>query len=263
MMKKILSLFMILILAGCAGGGSGGGSTNGNANQGETPVIPGQDDPNIGEELTAAEQLFGQGNGTGATPTELLPRTDNLGFEYLSFGAWGNVYDIKHNDDPTPNIAYFEGQQGGHYSFITNAENENMNSWNHTANASVADSVFAGPAIMHNVTKYDTKIDIVNPCPTCGYTIYFKHDPDYGTMQLAFGHDITNYVLTFTMNNPENNLVLTYPNDASNGYINLKFDDTNERAHVFYRDEIPGVGCEDPYCYIQHYKEYEGYGIKQ
>lgn len=263
-MKKILSLVLTLLLVACGGGSSSNPATTNPENDQVDPIItPDPNIPDILDELSAAEQLFGQGKGTGATPTDLLAQTDNLGFDYLSFGAWGKVYDIKHNEDPTPNIAYFDGQHGGYYSFITNTENEHMKSWNNTANASVANSVFTGPAIMHNVTAYNTKIDIDNPCPTCGYTTYFKHNPDYGTLQLAFGHDISNYVVTFTMNNPENNLVLTYPNGAGNGYSNIKFDDTREKVHIFYRDSVPGVGCEDPYCYIQHYKEYEGYGIKQ
>lgn len=268
-MKKYFVLISVIALAACTSGSGGSGSGNSGfnsgSNPGEDPIIPDPNDPNIIDELTAAEQLFGQGNGTGATPTDLLAQTDNLGFDYLSFGAWGNVYDIKYVEDNITgsDIAYFNEMQGAYYSFITNSENEHMASWNKTADASVADSVFTGPTIMHNVTKYDTKIDIENPCPTCGYITYFKHDPDYGTLQLAFGHDISNYVVTFTMNNPENNLVLTYPNGAGNGYPNIKFDDTREKVHIFYRDSMPGVGCEDPYCYIQHYKEYEGYGIKQ
>ena len=261
-MKKFLSLFLVIILVGCGGGS--GGTSNSTSNPGtvtpdEPTVIP--DDPNIpgiDDELTAAEQLFGQGNGTGATPTTLLTRTDALGFDYLSFGAWGNVYDIKYNEDPTPNIAYFDGQQGGHYSFITNSENEYMTSWNTTANASVANRVFTGPAIMHNVTKYDSRIDY----PTCQQcTTTFKHNPDYGTLQLAFGHDITNYILTFKMNNPENNLVLTLPEDA-NGlmYLATKFNEQRDKVYIFHRTEAER---EDPYGYIEHYKEYQGYGIKQ
>lgn len=247
-MKKILSLLLVIVLAGCGGGS--GGTSNSTSNPGtitpdEPTVIP--DDPNvpgIDDELTAAEQLFGQGNGTGATPTNLLLRTDDLGFNYFSFGAWGNVYDIKMHDGT---YQYYGGLTDiGYYTFIPNSENENMNSWNKYPDASVADSVFAGPAIMTHQVTYSAN----------GSSTTFNTYPDYGTLQVSFGHDINDFVINFKMHNSENDLVLTSSTISGNSV--WKFNDERDKIRVNYTQFSHEL--DEPFW---HNKIYQGYGTKQ
>lgn len=232
-MKPFVILLSILSLTACGGGS--GGTSNSTSNPGT--VTP--DDPNvpgIDDELTAAEQLFGQGNGIGATPTTLLARTDDLGFEYLSFGAWGNVYDLRETD--TTKMVKIYGSNtfitGQHLEFTTQ-QLQTMQSWTNAKDVSVADSTYTGPAIMY----------------------YMPHNPsgdvtesDYGTMQLSFGHDISNSVLNFVMHNPANSISLNSTDDV---YTTGFSEDRNNVVVVYGVYENNALNL----------RIYHGYGTKQ
>jgi hypothetical protein len=249
-MKKILALVLTLLLTACGGGGGSTGSSGNSSGSnpgntpGEDPIVPDPNDPNIIEELTAAEQLFGQGNGTGATPTNALFRTDDLGFPYYSFGAWGNVYDIKMNDGT---YQYYGGLVDiGYFTFIQNAENAGMNSWNKYPDVSVADSTFKGPAIMNHQVIYSAN----------GGSTTFYYYPDYGSLQVSFGHDINDYIINFVMHNPENNLTLT--SETVSGNSIWKLNDERDKIRVQYSQFTHEEN--EPFW---HTRIYQGYGIKQ
>ena len=178
-MKKYLFLIPILTLTACGGGSSG----------------------EHGASLTPAEHLFGAGIGTGQIPSHLVPREDGAGFEILSFGAWGNIYDIKETSN---NITYqyfyphesFYVRSGSKVYDFMGQQNQLLNQWTYLKDGSVSNATFTGPAIMYKGTG--------------NYASGFLADnSDYGTMKLKFGYDIdTPPTLEFVMSNPENNLTV-------------------------------------------------------
>lgn len=182
-MKQYIALISALALSVCGGGSGGGTEIN----------------------LTPAEHLFGAGIVTGQTPTHLVPREEGAGFEILSFGAWGNIYDIKKTTNFTG--AWRSGLQSiypGKYvfDFSDQIKLDITTNFKFSRDASVANATFVGPAIVYISDIKDN--------------LYIT-DSDYGTMKVKFGQDIANTRLEFVMNNPDNNLVTTstyswYPN---------------------------------------------------
>ncbi len=245
-MKKILSLLLVIVLVGCGGGSSP--SNPGPVNPGD-PNVPGIDD-----ELTAAEQLFGQGNGTDANPTELLTRLDNTNAEYVSFGAWGNVYDLI----PTQAGATIVGPLGVkqyrwyHYDF-TPQQNAEMAGWTTPVDTSLANATFKGPAIMN---AFD------NTIPE-GYEPHLLPG-DYGSMEVKFGMDVNSPIINFVMNNPDNNISL-YGTTSAGSIVGLSNDKNN--IHVQYERDIPSrVYIDEPGYYTYEAPQhliYKGYGTKQ
>ena len=237
-MKKILSLLLVIVLTGC--GGSGGGAVHS-----ETPNVP-----NIDDELTAAEQLFGQGNGTGAEPTELLTGLDNANNEYLSFGAWGNVYDILSTQHGTNVIGPLgEMHYRWYHYYFTPQQTEAMAQWTDTVDNSLANATFRGPAVM-NAFESD------NPQ---GYNAQLPGD--YGSVEIRFGIDVNNPIISFVMSQPENNVTLY---DTSS-IVGVSSDKNNIHIHHernipsrVYIDELGYYTYESPQLLI-----YEGYGVKQ
>jgi hypothetical protein len=211
-MKNYLLLISILSLTAC--GGSGGGGENG---------------------LTPAENLFGAGIGTRQTPTHLVPREDGAGFEILSFGAWGNVYDIKENPNNKIDLRPWGYSQltnyssGALYDFIGQQKLHMQENYRFAKDASVANSTFVGPAIAYHTDNSQRLLD-----------------SDYGTMKLQFGQDIDNTRLEFVMNNPANNLTVTGPENTR-----MLFDSSRENVAVSYWTTRGG----DPV--------YVGYGSKR
>ena len=235
-MKHFVILLSILSLTAC-GGGSGGSSPS---NPG--PVNPGNTNvPGLDDELTAAEQLFGQGNGTGATPTALLARTDNLGFDYLSFGAWGNIYNLKESDTTkllkilVPSEPTYNAFISGNHLEFTTQQLETMQNWTHTKDSRVAEATYTGPAIMYYMP--------FNPSGAVT-------ESDHGTMQLSFGQDIANSVLNFVMHNPSNNISL---NSADDVYSTNFSEDMNNVVVVY------GMWENNAH----NLRVYHGYGSKQ
>lgn len=197
-MKKYFVLISVFALAACTGGSGGGGSS-----------------------LTPAEQLFGGGMGTGATPTHLISRPDGIGNEILSFGAWGNVYDLRETSNRisiggwtspyNPSYIWLNVQNGSEVYDFTTQQNQAINTWGHLADASVSNATFTGPAIMYKGV---------------GSSDYLTNSSDYGTMKVQFGYDIgTPARIEFVMSNPENNLVTNgasverFSDDMNNIYI--------------------------------------------
>lgn len=211
-MKNVVLLTLILLLSACGGGSSGGG--NG---------------------LSPAENLFGAGIGTGQVPTHLVPREDGAGFEILSFGAWGNVYDIKRTSENSINLNGW--QYGTHtissdeplFDFLGQQKLNIQDNYRFAKDASVANSTFVGSAIMYTTD------------PSQHLT-----DSDYGSMKLQFGQDIDNIRLEFVMNNPENNITVT-----SNDNVNLRFTGDRQDVAVGYWT----LSGNDPI--------YVGYGTKK
>ena len=214
-MRKYITLVSILSLAAC-GGGSGGG-----------------------DGLTPAEHLFGVGIGTGQTPSHLVPREDGNGFEILSFGAWGNVYEI------TPINGYGTFEYLGEvqnpenltmYAF-TGQQNLQMAQWGYAKDASVSNAVFTGPAVMlgyHNINQSN-------------HVFHVADSSDYGTVKIKYGYDISNPPsIEFVMSNPENNLTTT------SATINFSEDRNNVRIWTEVRDDNDW----------NKYKSYTGYGHK-
>lgn len=212
-MKQYITLIFALALSAC-GGGSGGGHSDG---------------------LTPAEHLFGAGIGTGQTPTHLVPREDGAGFEILSFGAWGNVYDIKENSNSTIDLRAWNYWQltnnsgGALYDFIGQQKLHMQENYRFAKDASVANSTFVGPAIAYHTDNSQRLLD-----------------SDYGTMKLQFGQDIDNTRLEFVMNNPANNLTVTGPENTR-----MLFDSNRGNVAVSYWTTTGG----DPI--------YVGYGSKR
>ena len=207
----------MLSLAAC-GGGSGGG-----------------------DGLTPAEHLFGAGIGTGQTPTHLIPREDGAGFEILSFGAWGNVYDIKETT-----ASYISGGGPGAWRgvAISNIHNYTLfdfsgqqkedirANYRFSKDASVSNATFVGPAIVYNKDH------------SIGGDGFHANSSDYGTMKLQFGQDIDNWRLDFVMSDSANNATITSPDS----YTNIEFTSDRKKVGVSYGN--------DEHVYI-------GYGSKQ
>lgn len=190
-----------------------------------------------GNSLSPSEQLFGSGMGTGATPTHLISRPDGIGNEILSFGAWGNVYEIT----PINGHGFFEYlgevQNPGHISMyaFTGQQKMQMAQWDYTEDASVSNAVFTGPAVMleyHNVNQSN-------------YVSHVADDSDYGSVKIKFGYDISNPPsIEFVMSNPENNLTTT------SATINFSEDRNNARIWTNVRDDTDW----------NKFKSYTGYG---
>ena len=204
-----------------------------------------------GDKLLPAEKLFGKGIGTGQTPTHIVPREDGAGFEILSFGAWGNVYDIRQTTD---NID-FPASGGWNtassirnnnnialYDFLGQTKLDVKENYKFIADASVTGATFIGPAVMYSWIY--------------GGGVRNATDSDYGTMKLQFGEDIDSARLEFVMNNPSNNLITTYTGTCGSDKPCLKFTSDRENVAVTYRS--PGSlsqGTEG--------KTYVGYGSKR
>lgn len=290
-MKKLFLITLILSLTAC-GGGSGGGSGNAGTPtpntlgqsayelwlaQGHTGteqdfldwLLSGGDNQNNGDngqnELTPAEILFGEGNGLGATPTGLRTQTDQIGNQYFSFAAWGDVYDINHYvAENASDIPFFTTVYPNNYSFMPTTVNKFGSNLNKPADVSVADSTFAGPAIMKNHLTY-METDGVNRRE-------IDYNPDYGSVKITFGHNPNNKVVEFTMKNPANNLIL------SNNEANIRFDEGRNNAHIYYTLQNAQEPESRPVTtiskdiehlfkqttgYYYYDKIYEGYGSKQ
>lgn len=201
-MKKYLDLISVLTLAACAGGSGGGGNS-----------------------LSPAEQLFGSGMGTGATPTNLISRPDGVGSEILSFGAWGNVYDLKKTSDNveltgwhtsySPGV-YLSVSSGSEVYDFTGQQKLEIAQWTYPKDASVSNATFTGPAIMYQ--------GIPN-------VWHVTNGSDYGTMKLTFGYDIDSPArLEFVMSNPENNLVV----DQFNFSGTANFSEDRNNVYLYY-----------------------------
>ncbi len=211
-MKQYIALISALALAAC-GGGSGGGH---------------------GDGLTPAEHLFGAGIGTGQTPTHIIPREDGAGFEILSFGAWGNVYDIKETTNYSLGLGPVDVvniHNVALYDFLGQQKLDIATNYKSLKDASVANSTFVGPAIVYlkDTTAY---------CSTC----FPANDSDYGTMKLQFGQDIDNATIEFVMHNPENNLTVPTETWDNNPYLRFTTDrqnvavgyETTDKAYIGY-----------------------------
>ncbi len=211
-MNKKLILLVSCFLGAC-GGGSGGKGPN----------------------LTPAEHLFGAGIGTGATPSHLIPREDGEGYEILSFGAWGNVYDIKRTTNGVVGIDFNHKSFSNNsrievFDFLGQQKQDISTNYKSLKDASVEKSTFVGPAIVYMEGGY------------CGSRCFSISGSDYGTMKLQFGRDIDNATIEFVMSNPDNNLVVTKNSD------DLRF--TSDRQNVVVTYETAN-------------KAYIGYGAKQ
>lgn len=275
-MKKLYLLLGCMTLAACnAGGGSTGpqGAPGKSAyeiwlEQGNTGSEqdfldslsnghkqPSSDD--IDELLKDSEKLFGKGKGLDGTPTELMERLDNAGQKYFSFGSWGNVYDIYSLSSARVNLSEFERfPSSEHYYFVTNSENENWKDWKYSSDASVKNSTFTGPVLMHYQAKYSP------------YT--YEYNPDYGSMELKFGQ--TGYSVNIVMHNPENNLSFTsenkqevlrdegnFPSSASASFY---FSEDRQKLHGYITKDVEHEHLGNGNFMIVT-KHYEVYGKKQ
>ena len=220
-MKQYTLLISALALSAC-GGGSGGGDGNG---------------------LTPAEHLFGTGIGTGATPSHLIPREDGTGFEILSFGAWGNVYDIKETSNRITlkdswgmydNHIWIQSRQNSTIYDFTGQQNLEVEQWRYAKDASVSNATFTGPALMYQGTQ------------SYGDT-WTADASDYGTVKIQFGYDIDNPPsIEFVMSNPENNLT------TSTATINFSEDRNDAYIWTVVREDNN----------FNNFKAYKGYGHK-
>ena len=265
-MKKIIYCLFILVLGAC-GGNSGGNETVSSTPEINMPDEPtfipdDTDTPNIEEELTDAEILFGKGNGLDAIPTGLKTQTDAIGNSYLSFASWGNVYDIKHHvAKEASDIPFFMWLHPENYSFMETTTSKYGSNLNKSADVSVADATFTGPAIMKTYLRYT---EIPEEGRSTTKNIYYS--PDHGSMKLTFGHDKNDNVIEFIMHNPENNLVLR------NSGASIFFDDNRDNVHVFYTLQNSQEPESHPVTtemfkpatgYYYYEKQYEGYGSRQ
>lgn len=158
-MRNYLILGLLVVLCGCQT--SDGGSTGGKKPNVKPSISLGGGSlppDNSDDGLTEAERLFGAGKGRGFTPTDLLTRTDESGFEYLTFGAWGKTYDL------VPSV-----QANGLtvYDF-TEEQKEKVAQWTHQpvpVPVKIFDGYFKGPAVM---TLHNNSGEII--------------DSDYGAM---------------------------------------------------------------------------------
>ena len=215
-MKKIKTLSLIF-----GSGGSGGG---------------------YGDGLTPAEHLFGPGIGTGQTPTHIVSREDGAGFEVLSFGAWGNVYDLKKT-----NGSVFGGWSSGNniknnnielYDFLAQRRLDVQQNYKSEVDASVANSTFVGAAIMYAWHAGNGLI---------------ADGSDYGTMKLQFGEDIGSARLEFVMSNPDNNLITMVSGTEHSDGFDSKFTTDRKNVSVKYRTSFDAT----------YGKTYIGYGSKK
>lgn len=220
-MRKLTILTSVFVLASCGGG------------SGSNPAPS-----NIIDELTVAEQLFGQGNGTGAIPTNLLTSIDNLGTEYFSFGAWGKIYEIKEKSGQIvirdyPGTYYpairISAAQNSHLYDFTGQQNAQINQWRFDKDASVADAVYTGPAIMYAGPGWGGNDPLAN------YS-------DYGTVKIKFGHDISDSPSAeFIMSDPTNNINthindMGFSEDRNNIYIwKIIVEDTGYHPYKIYK----------------------------
>lgn len=228
-MRKLVTLTVVLVLTSC-GGGSGGGH---------------------GDRLTPAEHLFGPGVGTGQTPSHIVPREDGAGFEILSFGAWGNVYDIKTTTERIDSPAsggwnmFSDISNNGHislYDFLGQKKLDVEKNYRFGANASVENATFVGPAIMYSWVY--------------GGGMHGATGSDYGTMKMQFGEDIASARIDFVMSNPSNNITTLYNGTCGSDRPCPRF--TEDRKNVAITYETPGgvyQGTEG--------KTYIGYGAKK
>lgn len=219
-MKNYLIFILAFTISACnSGGGSGGVEYDDNCT------------------LSESEQLFGQGNGTGAIPTELLPHTDNAGLSYLSFGAWGNVYDLVKNNT-TVKVPYETVYNTNHDLLeFTTQQKDKMESWKYYADETVADAAFVGPAIMYHLRQPK------------GYSYSFFEGQDYGTVKVTYGHDISNATVSYTMHNPNNNW--EYTTNSANWLFHFSDDRQNIQIDSRNRYELNGD---------THTNFYQGYG---
>ena len=225
-MKKIIYCLFILVLGACGGNSSGNGtaSSSPEINMPDEPTfIPDDTDtPNIEEELTAAEILFGKGNGLGSAPTYLKAQNDNAGFSYMSFGAWGNVYDIVEKTERRGftfpiNFGYTSHEfVDGPYMDFTTQKNTELTTYTYSKDATVENSVFRGPALMYKMPHN----------PNTGQLL----DSDYGTMELKFGKDIDLATVSFVMSNSANNISISSANDE----FSQNFSEDRQHVDVQY-----------------------------
>lgn len=244
-MKNLTLLIVLGLLNACSLDGGGGGH-NYSGDNGDNPTVPTPpenpaiNNPDIDEMLKDSEKLFGKGNGLGNTPTELKEQIDNAGFSYMSFGAWGNVYDITEADKTTSWDVFCRGcmtrdriwANAGHIDFTTQ-QREELKTYTYSKDASVANSVFRGPALMHYLPWNSNTGEVI--------------DWDYGTMELKFGQDIANATLSFTMSNPINNRTV-------DGYFLQNFSADRNNVEVGYAEFENNA---------HNVRSYHGYGTKQ
>ena len=193
---------------------------------------------NGGNQLTPAEMLFGEGNGLGATPTDLINTTDNAGFAGLSFASWGNVYNLNQTNDTeflnktiNHHVIRNDALQGDHINFLSQIQQE-LETYTYYKDGSVANSTFKGPAIMYVLERGPGNV----------------LDYDHGSMKLTFGQDIDNAVLEFVMHDPANNVTI-------NPSFEPEFSEDRNKVDVHYKFADPGNPYNDRY--------YHGYGIKE
>ena len=211
----------LILLVSCFLGACGGGS--------------GRNGPN----LTPAEHLFGAGIGTGATPSHLIPREGGNGYEILSFGAWGNVYELKKTSDtisPKANMVSINAYHNAELYDFTGQQKLQMQDWHYEKDASVSNAIFTGPAIMYSGKGWLGDMA--------------AEASDYGTVKIQFGYDIADPArVEFVMSNPENSINMT------SGYtMNFSEDRNNVYIWAGYK--------EDPGKYESPSKFYQGYGHK-
>lgn len=221
-MKKYVVLASVLTLTAC-GGGSGGGDH--------------------GENLTPAEKLFGADFGTDQNPTNLIERQDGAGFEFLSFGAWGKVYDIKKTSTGISN-----GDSGAWsnvsihrgigdftlFDFLGQQKQDIQNNYIYMNDVYNANSTFVGPAIVYNrdYSVTPTTCSMHHGCYVSND--FYAGNSDYGTMKLQIGQDIDNWKLDFVMSNPDNNATIISP-DAN--IDKIRFTSDRQNAAVSYKTE--------------------------
>lgn len=158
-MRNYLILGLLVVLCGCQTGD--GGSTGGKKPNVKPSISFGGGSlppDNSDDGLTEAERLFGVGKGLLYNPTDLLARTDESGFEYLTFGAWGKTYDL---------VSSVQSNGVKVYDF-TEGQKEKVAQWTHQpvpVPIKIFDGYFKGPAVM---TAHNSSGEIT--------------DSDYGTM---------------------------------------------------------------------------------
>lgn len=155
MQKYIISL-LILMLCAC---NNGGGGDNYNRHHGININKPiSGNDSNTNSNLTDAEKLFGQGQGISSQPTDLLSKTDDNGFEFLTFGAWGKTYDLVPTHEQTGVVSYK----------FTDEQQQKLSTWTRKLDVwpmKFDNHDFKGPATM---LEYDNNGSVI--------------DSDYGTI---------------------------------------------------------------------------------
>jgi len=265
-MHKYIILTMCVALCACAtstGGGNRGHTTfrpnqpitNGGGNVDPTPDGPDNPNPDIPDiptpdvpdippedKLAELERLFGPGKGLDGIPTELVSQTDKGGFEYLTFGAWGETYDIRVRPDVNGGINWYDFTDKQYVELKQRFQNADPDDDCATE--------YKGPAIM---MAHGDHSEIVAT--------------DYGTMLYKLAGEYGPTII-FDMYNDENDLLVRrgryggwtiYDYDDKEDLcvrfncINLSKTSDDGGVHVFIRYNKPNDVVPE--------KKYEGYGF--